>query len=83
MEAELLFPTPAYMERALPTLRELGFEIEVLNERIDEFGPTICCRARITSELNQEEFLHWVFSLVDPLRGDVYEAGYAHPPGLA
>jgi hypothetical protein len=83
MEAELLFLTAADMERAIPTLIELGFKIEVLHDRIDDLGPTIWCRAWIVSDLSQEQFLDWVLSLVDPFRGDVYEAGFAHPPGFA
>ena len=83
MEAEILFLSPAGMEAAMPTLRGLGFEVEILDDRIDDFGPTIWCRIRIRSELGQSEFLHWVLTLVDPHRGDVYEAGYAQPPAFA
>ena len=69
--------SPAGMEEAMPTLRGLGFEIEIINDRFDDCGPTSIpgpLLYRIRSELGLSEFMHWVLSLVDPFRGDVYEA---------
>ena len=60
-------------------LIENGFDVEVLDDWIDDFGPTIFVRTRITTNLTADDFFDWVHRLVEPLHGDVMEAGLADP----
>jgi hypothetical protein len=78
MDAEILFLDPGDVSSGSTTLTELGFKIEVLNY-VDEYGPTVWIKAGIASDLSQDEFLAWVSSIVEPLRGEVAEAGFSDP----
>lgn len=49
MEAEVLFLNPGDLNQGCAALIEAGFEIEVLDDRIDDYGPAIWIMAR-TSE---------------------------------
>lgn len=79
MDAEILFLDPKDVSAGSAALIDLGFEVEVL-DWVDDYGPTVFIRARITSELDQDQFFDWVSNIVPPLRGDVVEAGLSDPP---
>jgi hypothetical protein len=82
MEAEILFLDPNDVSPGSAALMELGFEeVEVL-DYVDDYGPTVWIRAKIASSLAPEQFLLWVADIVEPLRGDVVEAGHADPPAV-
>ena len=77
LQAEILFPDPDYMLPADAALTELGFEVELL-PRIDECSDAVWIRARIAAEFADEDhFLGWVVNIVEPLHGEVVEAGFA------
>jgi hypothetical protein len=78
MTAEILFDCPERMKPAIAHLTELGFEVEVL----DWVGPEldddhVWVLATIRCELDQNEFLDWMMSIVEPFHGDVVDAGDA------
>jgi hypothetical protein len=84
MEADILFLDPANLGPATAVLTAAGFEVENLTgpDWIDEAGPTVFCRIRVTSELG-DRFMDWVQDLIEPFDGDCIEAGLADPPPQA
>jgi hypothetical protein len=81
MLADILFLDPNDMNPGVAALTELGFDVEVLDDWIDECGPTVFIRAQITTELDEDRFFNWVSSIVEQFRsGDVIEAGLADYP---
>jgi hypothetical protein len=79
-EAEILFLDPDDVNPGV-ALIEHGFEVEVL-DWVDDYGPTVWIRARITTELATDCF-DWVSSIVEPVHGDVAEAGLSDPQQAA
>jgi hypothetical protein len=79
MQADVLFLDPADLNPGIAALVELGFEVENLDDWIDEAGPTVFLRVRITTEVDEHHFLDWLQSIVEPVGGDVVEAGLADP----
>jgi hypothetical protein len=77
--AEILFLNPNDLDAARPKLAELGFEVEVLTGWVDPHGPTKWILARALSELEPSDWFNWVSGVVEPLGGDVVEAGFEHP----
>jgi hypothetical protein len=82
MEAEILFLDPDDVGPGSAALVEHGFKVEVL-DYIDDYGPTVWIKAEVTSELGESRFLDWVHGIVEPLHGDVVEAGLSHPQQTA
>jgi hypothetical protein len=80
MDAEILFLDPNDVGPGSAVLIEHGFDVEVLDDWVDDYGPTIFIRARITTDVAEDRFLDWVVNIVEPLHGDVVEAGLSHPP---
>ena len=80
MQADILFLDPDDLNPGIAKLVEHGFDVETLDDWIDEYSPTIFIRARITTEIDEGHFLDWVQSIVEPLGGDTTEAGFADPP---
>jgi hypothetical protein len=78
MEAEVLFLNPDDVNPGVAALVERDFEVEVL-DWVDDYGPTIWIKAKVTSELAENRFFDWVSSIVEPLHGDVVEAGLSNP----
>ena len=75
MIAECLFLDPNDLSPGSAALVERGFDVEVL-DWIDDCGPTVWVKARITSELDEYRFLDWVKTIIEPFSsGDVVEAG--------
>jgi hypothetical protein len=83
MLADVLFLDPADANPGTAALIEHGFNVEHLVDWIDECGPTIFFRIRITTELGENRFHDWVQSIVEPLGGDTIEAGLEYPPPQA
>ena len=73
MEAEILFLDPHDVNPGIAALTQLD----------DDYGPTVWIMARIASELDPPRFLDWVASIIEPLGGDVVEAGNRAPPVFA
>jgi hypothetical protein len=70
MEADVLFLSPSDANLGVAALIEAGFDVEHLVDAIDECGPTVFFRIRITTELGENRFFDWVQRLVEPFGGD-------------
>jgi hypothetical protein len=81
MQADVLFLDPRDAGPGTAVLIEHGFDVEPLVDWIDEAGPTVFIRCRITTELDEDRFFDWVSDIVDRLlqSADVIEAGRADP----
>jgi hypothetical protein len=79
MQADVLFLDPHDLNPGIAVLVEHGFDVENLDDWIDECGPTVFIRARITTEIDEDHFFDWMQSIVEPLGGDTIEAGLADP----
>ena len=79
MEAEILFFGPNDVDPGSAALLEHDFEVEDV-DRIDDYSPAVWINAKVASELDEDRFFDWVQSLVEPLHGDVLEAGLCHQP---
>jgi hypothetical protein len=79
MQADILYLDPAKARPGVTILIAQGFEVEPLVDWVDECGPTVFYRVRITTELDESAFFDWVQTLVDPFDGDTIEAGLADP----
>jgi hypothetical protein len=77
MQADVLFLSPSDANPGIAALIAAGFDVEHLADWIDEEGPTVFFRIRITTEIDKDHFLGWVQGIVDPLNGDTIEAGLA------
>jgi hypothetical protein len=77
MDAEILFLDPADVNPAIAELITRDFSVEIHEEMIDEAGPTVFIRAVVISEHDDSTFHNWVQKIVEPLGGDVWEAGHA------
>jgi hypothetical protein len=82
MVAEILFLDPADRDPCIAVLKELGFEVELL-DWTDDYGPTVWIEAQINTDVSADRFLDWVSNIVEPLRGDCVEAGLADPEQAA
>ena len=78
MDAEVLFPNPADVDPAIAELTALGFRIKIREDMIDEGGPTVFILATGFTEHSLGTFFDWMQTIVAPLGGDVWDAGYAH-----
>lgn len=77
MDAEILFLDPADVNPAIAELIKRDFRVEIYEDMIDEAGPTVFIRATGFSEHDNSTFFEWVQAIVEPLGGDVTEAGFA------
>ena len=83
MEADILFCNPDDVDPAAAVLIEHGFDVETLYDRIDDCGPTVFIRVCIVTEIGEDHFFDWVQSIIEPLGGNMIEAGLADPPAPA
>jgi hypothetical protein len=90
MYAELLFDHPEARDRAIVALAKRGFTIEALTgpDWVDEFegvvlSSTVWIKVRGAYEGSDDEFFNEMVHLTRQFGGDVYEAGYLHPPAVA
>jgi hypothetical protein len=82
MEA-VLFLSPNDLTECTCTLIERDFDVEVLDDWIDDCGPTIFVRAITITELTEERFCDYAADIVAPFDGEVVEAGLFHPQQAA
>ena len=72
--AEIIFIDPADMNRTVVELIDRDFDVEVL-DWIDDEGPAVWILASTLTELDASGFFDRVKTIVEPLGGDVLEAG--------
>ena len=77
MEAEIVFHSPHDVNGGLATLIENDFSCEILEDMIDEFSPAVFVRVRGLSELSDSDFFNSLEALIEPVGGEVLEAGFA------
>jgi len=77
MLAQVIFLNPIDLNRGSAELIEYDFDVEYLDDMIDDYGPAVWINARTHSELDDSSFLDWVQSIVAPVGGEVLEAGLA------
>ena len=75
--AVVMFANPHDLKRATAELIEHDFEVEYLDACIDDFTPAIWVNAWTLSELDDHGFFDWVETIVEPVGGEVCEAGTA------
>ena len=75
--AEIIFLDPADVTESVAELIERDFEIEVLDDWIDDDGPAVWIKASAVTQLDVSAFFASVKAIVEPLGGDVVEAGRA------
>lgn len=75
MMAELIFANPNQMHPARIELVKRGFKVRFLEDWFDQHGPHVWLLATIACELDQSAFYDWMRAIVEPLGGDVLEAG--------
>jgi hypothetical protein len=80
MVAEVIFSNPAEMNPAIAELIELDFDVEALDDWIDDDGPAVWLLASALTELGESAFFDRVKNIVEPLGGYVVEAGRAARP---
>jgi hypothetical protein len=81
--AEVMFLNPLDVRPAIAELNELGFKLEVLENLIDPYGPAVWIETWGESNLSEDQFFDWIMSIVEPLGGDVLEAGLWSPKGTS
>jgi len=74
MIAEIIF-LPADLNPAIAELIELDFDVEILDDWIDDDGPAVWMLASTSTELDDSAFFDRVKAIVEPLGGFVVEAG--------
>ena len=79
MEAEILFLDPADVSHACEALTKRGFEVKVLDGRVDPCGPTVWINAKIAvdTKYGEDDFFDEMLEVVKLLRSDLVEAGRA------
>jgi hypothetical protein len=77
MLAIVMFLNPNDLNRGSAELIEHDFDVEYLDDWIDDYGPAVWVNARSLSELDDLSFFDWVETIVEPVGGDVLEAGLA------
>ena len=77
MIAEVIFLNPNDLNRGSAELIERDFEVEFLEDWIDEYNGAVWIKAWTLSELDDFSFFDWVTTIVEPVGGDVVEAGLA------
>jgi hypothetical protein len=77
MIAEVIFLNPNDLNRGSAELIERDFEVEFLEDWIDEYSGAVWIKAWTLSELDDFSFFDWVTTIVEPVGGDVVEAGLA------
>ena len=74
--AEIIFLHPADARWEIPELIERDFDVEFLDDWIDDDGSAVWILAgAIIAELDESAFFDRVQAIVEPLGGDVVEAG--------
>jgi hypothetical protein len=77
MQAEIIFLNPDDLTPATAKLIESDFDVEFLDDWFDDDGPAVWIYARTVSDLDPSSFFDFVKALIEPVGGDVVQAGYA------
>ena len=77
MLAIVMFLNPNDLNRGSAELIERDFDVEYLEDWIDDYSPAVWVNARTLSELDDSSFFDWVQTIVEPVGGEVLEAGLA------
>jgi len=77
MLAQVMFLNPNDLNRGIAELIEHDFDVEYLDDWIDDYGPAVWVNAWTLSRLDDSSFFVWVKTIVEPIGGDVCEAGLA------
>jgi len=77
MSAEVMFYNPNDVNRGCAELIEHGFEVQLLDDWIDDFSAAVWVSAWTLSELDDSSFFDWAEAIVEPVGGEVCEAGPA------
>lgn len=80
MVAEVIFHDPNDVTPATCALIELDCDVEVL-DLVDDCGPAVWVMVRTVSRLDAIAFFHWIDGIVEPLGGDLLEAGLEQTSG--
>lgn len=75
--AEIIFGNPADMHPTIAELVKRDFAVRFLEDWYDEYSAAVWILATASSELDQSAFFDSVKAIVEPLGGDVVEAGLA------
>ncbi len=63
------------MNGGIAELIERDFDVEYLEDWIDDYGPTVWVNAWTLSELDDDSFFDWVETIVEPAGGELLNAG--------
>ena len=77
MFAQVMFLNPNDLNRGSAELIEHDCDVEYLDDWIDHYGPAVWINVWTLSELDDTSFFDWVQAIVEPIGGDVCEAGLA------
>jgi len=77
MLAQVMFLNPNDLNRGSAELIEHDFDVEYLDDWIDDCSPAVWVNAWTLSELDDSSFFDWVRTIVEAVGGDVLEAGLA------
>jgi len=77
MLAQVIFLNPNDVNRGSAELIEHDFEVEYLDDWIDDYGSAVWVNAWTLSELDDYSFFDLVETIVVPVGGEVLEAGLA------
>jgi hypothetical protein len=80
MEALIMFLDPNDVGEGSAVLIEHGFDVEVAEDWMDDYGPAMWVRGRIITDLAEDRFFGWVENIVEPPRGQIDGAGLSGPP---
>ena len=78
MTAELIIDDPNNLGEVTARFIDEGFDVEFLDDWIDDGGKVVWILVDIVTDEDPDEFLSWVGGIVDPL-GDVVAGGPCTP----
>src|SRR6266403_6376109 len=81
MLAGVMFLNPNDLNRGSAELIEHGFDVQYLDDWIDDYGPAVWVNAWTLSDLDDDSFFDWVQYIVEPVGGEVLETGPWHDAG--
>jgi len=80
MLAQVMFLEPDDLPCGSAELIEHGFEVGYLDDWMDDYSRAVWINVWTLCELDASSFFDWVEAIVEPLGGEVLEAGLAAPP---
>ena len=72
---EVIFLRPADLSSAIPELETLDFDVEILDDWVDDHGPAQWALVSARTELDLLAFFDLMKTVVEPLGGDAIEVG--------